>query len=116
MTSILVYNGLVYHSSILNAPLIKILNQELNFKATHNDIWKDYLTFTFPQFHYGRSPLIPYCISVHKDYYKTKGDMLKILAYLNLGNVVEKYISDYCDICKGVDKTYNIEDVINAIK
>lgn len=116
MTPIPVYNGLVYHSSILNAPLIKTLNQKLNYKATHNDIWKDYITFTFPQFHSGRTPLISYCISVHKDYYKTKGDMLKILAFLNFGDIIEKYIFDYCSICKDIDKTYDIEDVIRAIK
>lgn len=116
MTPVPVYNGLVYHSSILNAPLIKTLNQKLNYKATHNDIWKDYITFTFPQFHSGRTPLISYCISVHKDYYKTKGDMLKILAFLNFGDIIEKYIFDYCSICKDIDKTYDIEDVIRAIK
>ncbi len=116
MTPIPVYKGLIYHSSILNAPLIKTLNQKLNFKATHNDIWKDYITFTFPQFHSGRSPLISYCISVHRDYYKTKGDMLKILAFLNFGDIIEKYIFDYCHICKGLDKAYNIEDIVKAIK
>lgn len=116
MTPIPVYSGLIYYSSILNAPLIKTLNQKYNYKAVHNDIWKDYVTFTFPKFHSGRTPLISYCISVHKDYYKTKCDMLKILAFLDFGEIIEKYIFDYCSICKSLDKTYNIEDIIRAIK
>lgn len=109
------YEGLVYHSSRLHAPLIKSLNPRLNVKTKNDKIWKDYITFTFPQFHSGRTPLISYTISIHKDFYKVKGDMLKILAYINLGNIVEKLISDYCNICNKIDKSYNLEEVINAL-
>lgn len=115
MTPIPIYEGLIYHSSKLNAPIIKSLNMKLNFKGKNDNIWKDYVTFTFPKFHTGVTPLISYCISIHKDYYKVKGNMLKILAYLNLGNVVEKYISKYYDICKKIDKNYNLESIINAL-
>ena len=52
---------------------------------------------------------------MHKDYYKVKGDILKILAYLNLGDVIEKYIYDYCEICKHIDKTYELEQIINIL-
>lgn len=44
-----------------------------------------------------------------------KCDMLKILAYLNLGEVIEKCILDYCDVCKGIDKNYNLENIINIL-
>ncbi len=115
MTPIKMYEGLVYHSSRLHAPLIKTLNMKLNAKGKNDKIWKDYITFTFPKFHSGQTPLISYCISVHKDYYKVKGDMLKILAYLNLGGIIEKYIYDYCNICNSMDKTFNIENIINAL-
>lgn len=115
MTPIKMYEGLIYYSSIFNAPLIKSLNPKLNVKTKNDTIWKDYITFTFPQFHSGQTPLISYSISVHKDCYKVKGDMLKILAYINLGNVVEKYISDYCNICNKMDRTYNLESIINTI-
>lgn len=115
MTPIPMHQGLIYYSSVLHVPLIKSLNSKLNFKATHNDIWKDYITFTFPKFHTGQTPLISYCISIHKDYYKSKADMLKILAYLNFGDVIEKYIENYNNICKNIDASYNIVDVINAL-
>ncbi len=115
MTPIPMHQGLIYYSSIEHAPIIKSLNMRQNFKATHDDIWKDYITFTFPKFHTGQTPLISYCISIHKDYYKTKSDMLKILAYLNFGDVIEKYIDNYCNLCKGIDPSYNIVDVISAL-
>lgn len=115
MTPIPMYQGLIYYSSILHAPIIKSLNIRHNFKAKHDDVWKDYITFTFPKFHAGQTPLISYCISIHKDYYKTKSNMLKILAYLNFGDVIEKYIDSYCNLCKTIDTSYNIVDVISAL-
>ena len=110
MTPIPMYQGLIYHSSRFQS-----LNLKFNFKGNNDKIWKDYVTFTFPQFHTGQTPLISYGISVHKDYYKVKGDILKILAYLNLGDVIEKYIYDYCEICKHIDKTYELEQIINIL-
>lgn len=115
MTPIPVYQGLIYHSSRCHAPLIKSLNAKLNFKGKNDDIWKDYVTFTFPNLHFGMTPLISYCISVHRDYYSSKGNMLKILAYLNLGSVIEKYILDYVDICANIDKTYNLTNILNTL-
>lgn len=115
MTRIPMYNGLIYHSSKLNAPLLKSLNSSLNYKCKNNDIWKDYVTFTFPSFHTGQTPLISYCISVHKDYYKVKANMLKILAYLNFGNIIEKYVLDYCNICKKMDKSFSLDDIIKTL-
>lgn len=115
MTPIPMYKGLIYHSSKLGVPLLKSLNTRLNYKTTNNAIWKDYVTFTFPKFHSGQTPLISYCISVHKDYYKIKGDMLKILAYLNFGDIIEKYILDYYNICKKIDRTYSLEAIINSL-
>lgn len=115
MTPIPMYQGLIYHSSKLNTPLIKSLNTKLNFKGKNDSIWKDYITFTFSKLHSGRTPLISYGISIHKDYYKAKNDMLKILAYLNIGDIIEQYIIDYCDICRSIDKTYNLENIINIL-
>lgn len=115
MTPIPMYSGLIYHSSRLNAPLLKSLNPMLNYKCKNNDVWKDYVTFTFPSFHTGQTPLISYCISIHKDYYKVKMNMLKILAYLNFGSTIEKYVLDYCSICKKMDKTFNLEDIIKTL-
>lgn len=115
MTPIPIYKGLIYHSSRLNAPLIKSLNSTLNYKCKNNSIWKDYITFTFPTFHTGQTPLISYCISIHKDYYKVKSNMLKILAYLNFGDVIENYILDYYHICKKLDKSYSLEDIIKIL-
>lgn len=115
MTPIKMYEGLIYHSSRLHAPLLKTLNPKLNVKGRNDDIWRDYVTFTFPKFHTGQTPIISYCISVHKDYYKAKGDMLKILAYLDFGSVIEKYISDYYKICSNMDKCFSLEDIINAL-
>lgn len=115
MTAIPIYEGLIYHSYKLKAPLLKSLNPKLNSKGKNDKIWKDYVTFTFPKFHYGQTPLISYCISVHKDYYNIKGDVLKILAYLNFGDIIEKFICDYCDICKNIDKTYDLENIVKAI-
>lgn len=115
MTPIPIYNGLVYYSSRLNAPLIKSLNQNLNFKCKNNNVWKDYMTFTFPNVGTGQAPLISYCISIHKDYYKVKANMLRILTYLNFGNVVEKYIIEYCKICKKIDKTFNLVEIIKSL-
>ena len=116
MTVIPVYEGLIYHSYRLHAPLLKSLNVKLNHKGKNNSIWKDYATFTFHELSKGQTiPLISYCISVHKKYYNINGDTLIILAYLNLGDVIEKIICDYCDICKKIDKTYSLKDIINTI-
>lgn len=115
MTPIPMYQGLIYHSSRFCAPLLKSLNTRLNFKGKNDDLWKDYVTFTFPNLHSGMTPLISYCISVHKDYYKSKGNILKILAYLNLGEIIEKYILDYINICSSIDKKYSLENIINTL-
>lgn len=115
MTPIPIYQGLIYHSSKYNSPLIKSLNKNLNFKSKNDNIWKDYVTFTFPKFHTGQTPLISYGISVHKDYYRVKGDTLKILAYLDFGSIIEKYIYDYCEICKHIDKSYDLKQIINEL-
>lgn len=115
MTPIPVYEGLIYHSSKYNSPLIKSLNIQLNFKGNNDKIWKDYVTFTFPKFHTGQTPLISFGISVHKDYYKIKSDILKILAYLDFGNIIEKYIYDYCEICKRIDKSYDLNEIIKEL-
>lgn len=115
MTPIPMYKGLIYHSSQLRAPLIKSLNPKLNYKGKNDKIWKDYVTFTFPKLHNGQTPLLSYCISVHKDCYKVKGELLKILAYLNIGEIVENYIYRYCKNCKKIDKNYDINNIIQAI-
>ena len=115
MTPIPKYKGLIYHSSLLHAPLIKSLNPKLNYKGKNDIIWKDYVTFTFNKFYNGQTPMISYCISVHKDYYTIKGDVLKILAYLNFGDIIEHFLSAYCNICVQIDKNYNIEEIINTL-
>lgn len=115
MTPIPIYEGLAYHSYRLNAPLLKSLNPKLNFKGKNDRIWKDYVTFTFNKLDIvGQTPSISYCISVNKEYYNIKGDVLKILAYLNFGEVVEKFIKDYCTLCKKVDKHYNLNEIIKS--
>ena len=115
MTPIPIYSGLIYYSSLYNAPLIKSLNKNLNYKCKNNDTWQDYITFTFPNLHTGQTPIISYCISIHKDFYKMKASILKILAYLDFGKVIEKYIIDYCTICKKLDRTFNLEDIIKSL-
>ena len=115
MTPIPIYEGLIYHSYKLKAPLLKTLNPKLNFKGKNDRIWKEYVTFTFDSLSVGQTPLISYCISVHKDYYNVKGDVLKILAYLNLGDLIEKFICDYYSICRTIDKDYNLEAIVKTI-
>lgn len=115
MTPIPMYRGLIYYSSLYHAPLIKSLNPKLNFKGKNDKIWKDYVTFTFPKLHNGQTPLLSYCISVHKDCYRVKGELLKVLAYLNIGEIVEDYIYRYCKNCKKIDKNYDINNIIQAI-
>ena len=44
-------------------------------------------SFTFPTLHTGQTPLISYCISIHKD---------------------------YCNICKKIDKTFSLKDIIKT--
>lgn len=115
MTPIPIYEGLAYHSYVLKAPLLKSLNPKLNFKGKNDKIWKDYVTFTFNKLdNVGQTPFISYCISVNKEYYNIKGDMLKILAYLNFGEVVEKFIKDYCTLCKKIDKDYDLNQIIKS--
>lgn len=115
MTPIPIYRGLVYHSSRVRAPLIKSLNSTLSFKCKNSEIWKDYMTYTFRNILSGQTPLISYCISIHKDYYKIMPSMLKILAFLNFGELVEQFVIDYCNTCKDIDKNFNLEDIIKAL-
>lgn len=115
MTPIPLYEGLAYHSYRLKAPLLKSLNPKLNFKGKNDKTWKDYVTFTFNKLdNIGQTPSISYCISVNKEYYNIKGDVLKILAYLNLGEIVEKFIKDYCTLCKKIDKDYDLNEIIKS--
>lgn len=114
MTPIPIYEGLIYHSYRLNAPLLKSLNPKLNYKGRNDKIWKDYVTFTFRNLDVGNMPSISYCISVSKKYYNVQGDILKILAYLNLGDIVEKFIRDYCTLCKKIDTEYDLNQIIKS--
>lgn len=115
MTPIPVYKGLIYHSYLLKAPLLKSLNPKLNYKGRNNKNWKDYVTFAFNGLDIGNTLTISYCISVSREYYSVKGDILKILAYLNFGETVEKFINDYCMLCKKVDKEYDLNQIIKSI-
>lgn len=114
MTPIPIYEGLIFHSYRLGAPLLKSLNPKLNYKGKNDKIWKDYVTFTFGELSIGNTPSISYTISVSKEYNNIKCDILKILAYLNLGNIVEKYIQDYCLLCKKYDKNFDLNQVIKS--
>lgn len=114
MTPIPIYEGLTYNSYRLKAPLLKSLNPKLNYKGKNDKIWKEYVTFAFNGIDIGNTPSISYCISVSKEYYNVKGDVLKILAYLNFGEVVEKFIKDYCILCKKIDKDYDLNQIIKS--
>ena len=115
MTPIPIYEGLMYHSYRLKAPLLKSLNPKLNYKGKNNKLWRDYVTFAFNGESIGNTLTMSYCIYVNKDYYNIKGDVLKILAYLNFGETVEKFINDYCALCQKVDKAYNLTQIIKSI-
>ena len=115
LTPLPVYESLIYNSYRFNAPLLNSLNMDLSFKGKGNSVWKDYVAFTFNGLDIGNTPSISYCISVHKNYYKTRGDVLLILAYLNFGDTVEKCIKDYCNLCKKIDKNYDLSEIIKSV-
>jgi len=115
MTPIPIYKGLIYYSSRFNAPLIKSLNSKLNHKGKNDKLWKDYVTFTFEKFRNGQTPIISFGISIQDDHYKKKPYMLMMLAYLDLGYVIQELINRYLSSCKSIDKSYNFDDIINEL-
>lgn len=95
--------------------MLKSLNPKLNFKGNNDKIWKEYLTHTFVNLNNGKQPVLSMGISVHKDYYPLKKELFLFLAYVRIGELIEKYIIKYCKKCKSIDKYYDIEIIINNI-
>lgn len=115
LTPIPIYKGLIHYSAKLKSSLLKSLNPKLNFKGNNDKIWKEYLTHTFVNLNNGKQPVLSMGISVHKDYYPLKKELFLFLAYVRIGELIEKYIIKYCKKCKSIDKYYDIEIIINNI-
>lgn len=115
LTPIPVLTGLIHYSAELKAPLLKTLNTHLNYKATNDKIWKEYITYTFVRLNSGRTPVLSMGISVHKDYYPLKKELFLYLAYIRFGELIENYIIEYCKQCKRADKNFDLYNIINSI-
>lgn len=115
LTPIPITRGLIYYSAELKTSLLKSLNLTINYKGKNNKIWKEYLTHSFTNLNSGRQVQLSMGISVRKEYYNLKKELFLYLAYINFGEIVEKYIISYCEKCKKIDKNYNIENVIDNI-
>jgi len=115
LTPIPIYKGLIHYSFSLKLPLLKSLNPRLNYKATNNDVWKEYLTHAFVDLSKGTNAIMSMGISVHKNFFTLKKDLLQFLAYINFGKYIEDYILRYFSQCKATDKSINIESVISSL-
>lgn len=115
LTPIPITQGLIYYSAELKTSLLKSLNPKINYKGKNDNIWKEYLSHSFTNLNNGRQVQLSMGISVRKEYYNLKKELFLYLAYINFGEIVEKYIILYCEKCKKFDKNYNIENVIDNI-
>lgn len=116
LTPIPVYSGLIPYSEKLKKPLLKSLNSKINYKAANNGIWKEYLTHAFTNLNKGTSSILSMGISVHKNYFDLKEDLLQFLAYINFGRIVEEYIIKYLEKCHSIDKKLSIETIAENMK
>ena len=115
LTSIPITHGLIYYSTELKASLLKSLNPKINFKGKNDNVWKEYLTYSFTNLNNGKQAKLSMGISVQKEYYNLKKELFQYLAYINFGEFVEKYIILYFEKCRKVDKNYHAENVIDNI-
>lgn len=115
LTPIPIYNGLIYHSRRLKAPLLKTLNHKLNHKCANDSKWKEYLTYAFTDIDSQYGELLSIGISLRDKYYKEKKETFLVLAYLGFTVTIEKVILHYFKRCKYFDSRYNIHDIVENL-
>lgn len=116
LTPIPVYSGLIPQSEKLKSSILKTLNSRINFKGTNNNLWKEYLTRAFTNLNKGSHSLLSMGISVHKNYYSVKEDLMQFLAYIDFGGQIEDYIKRYLEQCFMRDKTFTLENIVSNIQ
>lgn len=107
-------SGMIYHSSELNAPLIKSKNELLHDKGAHDDIYVDYITsaLKFRELYTTANPLMSMGISIEKEFNKKYAPYLIALAFLKFDVIVENYIILFCSEIKKIDKDFDLAKII----
>lgn len=112
--------GLIYHSAKLGGPLLKSLNKNknFNFQSQHNEDWKEYSSYALCSLNEGKTPVISFGISIHKNNYNNhQRNLFLQMAYLKIAEITEEYIKEYCSECKKLVPVYDIETIIgNQLK
>ena len=108
-------SGMIYHSGELNAPLIKSKNERFHDKATHDDIYVDYITsaLKFKDLCNTANPLMSMGISIEKEFNKKYAPYLIALAFLNFDIIIENYIILLCSEIKKIDKDFELSNIIS---
>ncbi len=104
LTKMSLENMMIQQSYANSCSLVKSLNPELH-EAGNNKKWKDYLTFTIPQFVHENHPIFSFGISVTKN--REDRDTLLILNFCGIESVVRRHIDDF------IEKTNIVEFVMN---
>lgn len=107
-------HSMIHMSSVLSVPMVKSLNSNQHEKGNHDRIWVDYLTCSFNNLYHSPDPLISFGISINKNSMKYYKDLLVVLAYLRIDLRIENTIKYYIKICKNIDDSYDLKQIINS--
>lgn len=107
-------SGMIYHSSELNAPLIKSINEDLHDKGKHDDIYVDYITsaLKFKELYNTANPLMSMGISIEKEFNKKYAPYLVALAFFKFDVIVENLIILLCVEIRKIDKDFDLVNII----
>ena len=116
ITPIATTSGMIYHSSELDAPLIKSKNERLHDKGSHDDIYVDYITsaLKFKDIYKTANPLMSMGISIEKDFNKKYSPYLVALVFLKFHIIVENLIILLCTELKKIDKYFELVNIIRV--
>lgn len=114
MTPMSTTSGMIYHSSELNAPLIKSKNENLHNSGKNDDIYVDYITsaLKFKDLYTTANPLMSMGISIEKDFNKRYAPYLVGLVFLKFDVMIENIIVILCAEIKKIDKKFELTTII----
>lgn len=104
LTAIPPNEGMIFHSSQTKRSLVKSANPDLHKIADNDNIWEDYITFTFDNFKLNGLPALSMGISVKNE--EAHRDMLYFLSFIQFEQVIKNSL-------KILDKHLPFVGVIN---
>ncbi len=107
-------SGMIYHSSELDAALIKSKNQKFHDKGKNDDIYVDYVTTSLKlkDLCNTPNPLMSMGISIEKEFNKRYAPYLIALVFLNFDKTINDLITIFCSEISKIDKDFKLNVII----